>query len=147
MFTFVYDTYRPTRKIIDEKDPQVLRDQSARIIAVGRFFGLIALVAGVGIYVLVDALGKGGAIFIGMLFAFYTAQLSFLPAVIGALLVQKRKLPPNLFVGISIAVGAAGGIGLGLYSTFRNPDYTWYPVMFTLLTSSLIYCLGFLRNR
>lgn len=81
-----------------------------------------------------------------MLFAFYTAQLSFLPAALGAILIPKEELPDSRWVGWSMLISALGGIGLGLYSTFFNSEYQWYPVIYTIITSSLIYFLGWLKS-
>lgn len=142
MFTFVYDTNPRTKAILDRGNGENIKGETSRILKSGKAFGLIILLIGLFFYLLFDITGKGGQLFIGMLFAFYTAQLSFLPSVLGAIFL--KKLPNKSFVLMSIIIGGSLGVSTGLYATFINDTYQWYPVLVTLLSSSLLYGGGYL---
>lgn len=145
MFAFVYDTFPKTARIIDRKDPAELKQKLGAILSQARLFGACFLVLGIGLFVGFDVLGYGGDRFIGILFAFYTAQLSFFPAVLGAIFLKNP--PKNLFVFASILLGALGGVGFGLYATFFNPDYQWHSIILALSLSTIFYLLAWMRER
>ncbi len=144
MFTFVYDTYPKSAAALEHREAESPRMNDRAILGVARLFGVVVLYAAAGLFVFFDATGRGGDLFIGTLFAFYTAQLSFGPAVIGAIFL---KTPPrNLMVLGSILVGALAGVGCGLYATFFNSSYQWYPVVLSISLSTVVYLLACLRK-
>jgi hypothetical protein len=131
LFTFVYDTFPPTAKILDKKQANEIDAKRMNILLVARICGLVAMLGGIGLYVLFDTSGLGGDRFIGVLFSFYTAQLAMAPAVAGAVFLRRR--PVNNWLLGSVLCGAAVGICIGLYATVIEPAYQW---------DSILWCLG-----
>jgi hypothetical protein len=143
MFAFAYDSWSTSRKILDTKDAERITANHRRITNGARIFALAAIVIGMLLFVFFDQhKQKGGELFINLLLAFYSAQLSFLPLVFGILFL--RRSPSAFWANASMIAGAATGIGFGVYSILRNPDYGWYPVLICTSSSTLIYAWGWL---
>ena len=142
MFAFTYDAFPVSRKILDSKDKTAIEKNTPAILAIGRTF-IILFILFLSIYVLIDRYGFGGDKFIGMLFAFYTAQLSFAIPVVAAILF--KSLPRNNFVIASIVISAFFGVVSGLCITFKGLEaYQWLPIIGSLLVSSTIFFSGYL---
>jgi hypothetical protein len=146
LFTFVYDSYSKTRKILDSKDKLAIENNSKSIINSGRIFGFIAVLIGAAFFVFFDKkVPNGGVLFINLLLAFYAAQLSFFPNVIGALFLTKPVSPS--WATISMLVGASLGVGVGLYSVIYKPEWAWYPILLCLGSAGGIYLIGLLFKK
>ena len=82
--------------------------------------------------------------YLAVLLAFYTAQLSFVPLLLGPVLAQSRGwcIPP-LGTRWAVAVlltGAVTGMGLTLAGILRNDgDLMWSSVIVCLGSSTLVY--------
>lgn len=143
VFAFVYD-FRPlSRELLDHKeDPETIQNNYKRIINGGRVFGLCAILVGAFLLILWDANSwTGGAEkFIGLLIAIYSAQLSFLPLVLGILFSTSRPSPRWAIA--SMASGAFGGTALGIYSVFWKESLGWYPILVCVFLSGAVYLLG-----
>lgn len=145
MFAFTYDAYPFSRKILDSKDESAISKNAPKIMAVGKAFSVV-LILFLSLHIFIDYFEFSGINFIGMLFAFYTAQLSFAIPVIGAILF--KSLPPKGFVIISIIASAAFGVLSGVYITIKGLDaYQWVPIIGTLCISTIIYLFGFIIDR
>jgi hypothetical protein len=83
-------------------------------------------------------------LFINLLLAFYSAQLSFLPLVFGVLFL--RRWPSAFWANASMIIGAGTGIGFGIYSILSNPNLGWYPVLICTSSSALIYAWGWVLS-
>jgi Na+/proline symporter len=110
-----------------------------------RIFGALLLLAGVSAYIIIDVKGRAGDVFIGALFAFYTAQLSMLPLVLGAMFL--RTTPPGHWVLPGLILSVVAGIGLGLYATFARPDLVWWPVPVCLGMSFGLYGVALILKK
>ncbi len=144
MFAFTYDANPFSRKILDTRDKKRIEDNTTSIMKAGKIFSVL-IIAFLTLHIFIDYFEIGGVNFIGMLFAFYTAQLSFAIPVIGSILCD--KLPRKEFVISSIVISAAFGVISGLYITVKGLDaYQWVPIIGTLLISIVFYGLGFLTN-
>ena len=85
--------------------------------------------------------------FVQYLLAFYGAQLSFVPLVIGALLYPTRKLPAWVGLG-SLFLGAFLGIAFVCYGiATKQDDWSWAGVPASLASSSLFYLVSILVLR
>lgn len=145
MFAFVYDTLGWSQKILDRNNGEEIRAKAKRIIASGNLFGVVIVSATTALFILFDYHLKHSMEFLGVLFAFYTAQLAFFPAVI-ALAFNWRR--PNChWVFLSITLGALVGLIAGFYATFRNNAWQWYPVPLSLAVSVTLYVLGMLFSK
>lgn len=143
IFTFVYDSYGKTRNLLDTKNDLEIRKRYGQITNAGRWFGLAAILFGVVFFVLFDKnVSNGGELFINLLLAFYTAQLSFFPLVFGVLFL--RNHPTEAWANASMIVGAAAGITLGIYGVIWNPKLIWYPILVCVCLSSVTYTIGYL---
>jgi len=144
MFAFTYDAYPFSRKIMDSKDESAISINAPKIMAVGKAFSVV-LILFLSLHIFIDYFEFGGVNFIGMLFAFYTAQLSFAIPVIGAILL--KSLPQKGFVIASIISSAAFGVFSGLYITIKGFEaYGWLPIIGTLVISGFVYFLGYIIN-
>lgn len=145
IFTFVYDSYGKTRKLIDSKNEIAIKTNYKRIINAGKVFGLITILLGVFLFVLFDKkIPNGGELFINLLFAFYAAQLSFFPLIFGILFFQKQ---PSTFWALSSMVsGAVGGIVVGVYAVLFKSELAWYPILICFCLSTFIYIIGIKMN-
>jgi hypothetical protein len=143
IFTFVYDSHPQTRALIDSKNRNEIKSNYSRITNVGRLFGLTSILGGVALFVIFDkSVANGGELFINLLLAFYSAQLSFLPLVFGTLFL-KRHLS-EFWANASMVIGAVAGISLGIYAVIWNPAYAWYPILVSTSLSSFVFAVGFL---
>jgi Na+/proline symporter len=124
MFAFVRDTLPAFG--VRPLDWFATGREAERPLRWARFFGAGLLVVGVGSYVLIDSHGHAGDSFIGALFAFYTAQLSMLPLVLGAIFLKDVPRGPAVLPGLIIS--GLSGIALGLYAAFVKPEMQWWPV-------------------
>jgi hypothetical protein len=141
IFTFVYDSNSRTRTILDRKDQTEIRANYNRIANAGRLFGLASIIGGVTFFVVFDkSVSNGGEMFINLLLAFYSAQLSFFPLVFGALFLKQQ--PSEFWANASMIVGASAGILLGIYSVIWNPAYAWYPILVSTSLSIIIFTIG-----
>ncbi len=145
IFTFVYDSYGKTRKLLDSENDEQKRNNYSKITNAGRLFGFLAIVLGILFFVFFDKhVANGGELFINLLLAFYSAQLSFFPLIFGILFLKKH---PNAFwANASMIVGAVAGISIGIYAVIWKPDYAWYPVLVCIILSTLIYSIGYLLS-
>lgn len=139
MFAFSYDLYPKTRRQIDAAGGDA-REILQPVLRSGRFFGATLVIAGLAVFTVLDTSGLGGDKFIGILFAFYGAQLSFCPAVLGALFLSRR--PGVLVTGASIVLGALSGLIFGLGGTFLKPSLQWWGVISALVVSTIVYVIG-----
>ena len=113
IFTFVYDSWPKTRRLLDSHDLPEISKKYGEITNIGRSFGLIAIAIGALLFIVFDNKVKnGGEMFINLLLAFYSAQLSFFPHIFGILFLKKR--PSRFWANASMISGATSGIGLGL---------------------------------
>lgn len=143
IFTFVYDSYGKTRNLLDTKNDSEIRRKYGRITNAGRWFGLAAILFGVAFFVLFDKnVSNGGELFINLLLAFYSAQLSFFPLVFGVLFL--KSIPSEAWANASMIVGAAAGITLGIYGVIWNPKLIWYPILACVCLSGVTYAIGYL---
>ena len=146
IYTFAYDSFGPTQRILDTKDTQAINSKADYIISSGRLFGALSLaITLVMLFIFDRAIPNGASLFVNLLLAFYSAQLSFFPLVFGVLFLQKR--PSAFWAGLSMVAGAGVGILLGVYSVIWNPTYAWYPLLVCFGTSCTIYFLGYLQSR
>ena len=145
MFAFTYDAYPFSRKILDSKDESAISKNAPKIMAVGKAFSVV-LILFLSLHIFIDYFEFSGINFIGMLFAFYTAQLSFAIPVIGAILF--KSLPRKGFVIASIIVSAAFGVLSGVYITIKGLEaYQWMPIIGNLCISTIIYFIGYFGNK
>jgi hypothetical protein len=146
IFTFVYDTNSKTRKLLDSKDEAQIKDNYKRITNSGKLFGFIMILIGILLFILFDKnIPSGGELFINLLLAFYSAQLSFFPLMFGVLFLKRR--PTEFWANMSMILGSLSGIGLGVYSVIWNPEYIWYPILASVLISSFIYFISLIFMR
>ena len=144
MFVFTYDSFPFSRKILDSTDVSLISKNTPKIMAVGKVFSVLFIIF-LSLHIFIDYFEFSGINFIGMLFAFYTAQLSFAIPVIGAILL--KSLPPKGFVITSIISSAAFGVLSGVYITIKGLDaYQWVPIIGTLVISGFVYFLGYIIN-
>lgn len=143
IFTFVYDSYGKTRRLLDSENDEQKGSNYSKITNAGRIFGLVALLLGIMFFIFFDKhVANGGELFINLLLAFYSAQLSFFPLIFGILFLKKH---PNAFwANASMIAGAVIGIAVGVYAVMWKPAYAWYPVLACTVLSSLIYLFGWL---
>lgn len=146
IYTFTYDSFGPTQRTLDTKDLSQTDSRAGFIKGAGRVFGAVAITLTIGVLAVFDhAIPNGGSLFVNLLLAFYSAQLSFFPLVFGVLFLKTR--PNARWSASSMIVGAVSGIGLGVYSVIWNPNYAWYPILLCLGTSCFIYSLGYIYTR
>jgi hypothetical protein len=146
IFTFVYDSFGKTRKMIDSGNEDKVKTNYKTIINSGRIFGLFAILIGIAFFVIFDKnVPNGGELFINLLLSFYAAQLSFFPLVFGILFL--REQPSPFWANASMILGAVLGIGLGIYAVLFNPEFAWYPILVCFCMSSFIYFIGYLLKK
>lgn len=139
MFTFVYDSYAPSRRLLDRGRTEAVPYH--RGVNVGRIFGLIIVLLGAFLLILFDRhIKSGGELFINLLLAFYSAQLSFVPLVLGILFLKVHPSP--VWANISMIAGAIGGISLGIYAVIWDISLAWYPILVCIALSGSIYLTG-----
>ena len=142
MFAFTYDANPFSREILDTKDKTKIENNTERIMKTGKMFSMLIIVF-LSFYVFIDYFQLGGVNFIGMLFAFYTAQLSFAIPVVGAILF--KNLPRREFVILSVISSATFGVFSGIYITIKElGSYQWVPIIGTIAISLILYLFGFL---
>ena len=145
MFAFTYDVCPFSRKILDSRDKSAISKNAPKIMAVGKAFSVV-LILFLSLHIFIDYFEFSGINFIGMLFAFYTAQLSFAIPVIGAILF--KSLSPKGFVIASIISSATFGVLSGVYITIKGLEaYQWVPIIGTLCISFIIYFIGYFGNK
>jgi heme/copper-type cytochrome/quinol oxidase subunit 4 len=146
IFTFVYDSYGRTRRLLDSNDEEEIKANYKSITNAGRVFGLFAILGGVAFFVVFDKnVLNGGELFINLLLAFYAAQLSFFPHVFGVLFLKER--PSAVWANTSMIAGATLAIMLGIYAVLYDPTLAWYPILVCLSISSIIYLVGYLIKK
>lgn len=142
-FTYTYDINGKSRKLLEN---QAIIDiiKTKQILNHGKYFGFIAVLVALGLFVFFDKNIKGGGdLFINLLLTFYSAVISFLPLVIGFIFL--KKTPHNSWAIASMLVGAFSGIGIGVYAVLIAPSYAWYSVVICFVLSSLIYLFGYIK--
>jgi hypothetical protein len=146
IFTFVYDSFRWTRNLIDSGNQSEIKIHYNKITNNGRIFGLFAILVGMLFFVTFDKkIPNGGEIFINLLLAFYSAQLSFFPLIFGILFFKSH--PSTFWANASMIIGAVSGITIGIYSVIWNNDFVWYPVVVCTLSSILFYTVGLIISK
>lgn len=146
IFTFVYDSYPKTRKLLDSKNTNEIEKGYSNITNTGRIFGLIAIICGVIIFVILDIkVPNGGELFINLLLAFYAAQLAFFPHVFGVLFFKNH--PSTFWANASMIIGALCGVGVGFYAVLAKHEWAWYPILICFGLSTLIYSIGLLLRK
>ena len=139
-FTYTYDINPKSRKLLDE-EKTIDIPTTKQVLNKGKSFGFIAVLIAVGLFVFFDKkVTGGGDLFINLLLTFYSAALCFLPLVFGILFLKKK--PNQIWAILSMIVGAACGIIIGIYSVLINPIYAWYPIILCILISTLTYIVG-----
>lgn len=142
IFTFTYDSYSRTRKILDSDDENAKKTNYRSIVNAGRIFGFVAILIGILSFIILDRyVENGGELFINLLLAFYSAQLSFFPLIFGILFL--KKLPSPFWAILSMVVGAGSGISMGIYAVVWSPEFAWHPILLCTTLSSLTYLCGF----
>ena len=146
IFTFVYDSYPKTRKLLDSKNTNEIEKGYSNITNTGRIFGLIAIICGVIIFVILDIkVPNGGELFINLLLAFYAAQLAFFPHVFGILFLKNH--PSKFWANASMIIGALCGVGVGFYAVLAKHEWAWYPILICFGLSTFIYVIGYILKR
>jgi hypothetical protein len=141
IFTFVYDSYGQTRKLLDSQNEQDKRNNYSKITNAGRLFGLAAILFGIFFFIFFDKhVANGGELFINLLLTFYAAQLSFFPLIVGILFFKKH--PSTAWANASMLTGAFTGIAVGLYAVIWKPEYAWYPILICVVASMAVYLIG-----
>lgn len=144
-FTYTYDINSQSRTLLENKKDIGINSTSS-ILNKGKLFGFFAVIISLVLFVVFDKNIKGGGeLFINLLLTFYSAALSFLPLILGMLYLTNK--PKQNWTLASMLVGAISGVGIGCYATLYNPAYAWYPIIISLLLSSLIYGVGLLSNK
>lgn len=142
IYAYAYDINKKTREIIESRDENKLKENYRLVTRAGKYFGLIIATASVILFIIFDnVVVNGGELFINLLLAFYSAQLSFFPLIFGKLFLKKQ--PSGKWASASMIVGATAGIGLGIYSVIWNPDYGWYPIIVCVVLSTTLYSIGY----
>jgi len=146
IFTYVYDSNSKTREILDHKDKNIARAKYKEVTKIGKIFGLLILLSGLTLFVIFDnTVLDGGEMFINLLLAFYTAQISLFPFVFGILYL--KKLPPASWANMSMILSTGVGIAIGIYSVIARPDLAWYPIIVCFSLSSFLYFLGIVLHK
>jgi hypothetical protein len=145
IFTYVYDSNPTSRKLLDEKNVIKIKSNYKSITNKGRLFGLMAILIGLIFFIFFDQnVQNGGELFINLLLAFYSAQISFFPLIFGLLFFSKQ--PSQFWANLSMISGAIIGISVGVYSVLYKPEWAWYPILLSFVSSSIIYGLGYLAS-
>jgi hypothetical protein len=144
IFTFVYDTCSTTKHWLDANRETGSKNLKT-ILHISRIFGAITAFLGLLCLILFDRSTpnhSGAQAFINVLLAFYSAQLSFLPLVLGILFLKEH--PTVGWANASMLAGALPAIGLGIWTLFKNQEYAWFPLIVCVLCSFLVYALGYI---
>jgi hypothetical protein len=145
IFTFVYDTYKPTRVLIDSRNLEDIKRNYTKIISAGNIFGILITTLGIALFVwFAKNIPSGGDFFINLLLTFYTAQLSFFPLIFGVLFI--KKIPSTSWAMTSLISGAVIGISSGIYTIFFNQEYVWFPIILSFVTSGIAFSIGILSS-
>ena len=144
-FTYTYDINPKSRRLLEDKEA-IDVDTTRQILSKGKYFGSLAVLVALGLFVFFDKNIKGGGdLFINLLLTFYSAALSFLPLIIGMLFFERKPNPAWALA--SMLIGAFTGISIGVYAILFNPAYAWYPIIVSLVVSSALYVIGFFLPR
>ncbi len=143
MFTFMRDIHPTLRG--EDLDWLATGKQAYDALWLARIFGAVLLLLGISSYIFIDMKGRAGNAFIGALFAFYTAQLSMLPLVLGTLFLHSR--PSGMLVLPGLVTSAVVSVSLGLYATFANQELQWWPVPVCLIVGFGCYGISVLVHR
>jgi hypothetical protein len=148
IFTYAYDVNQKTSAMVEARDDKSLQANFDLVTKSGRYFGLATATFAVLLFIIFDkSVINGGELFINLLLAFYSAQLSFFPLIFGKLFLKRQ--PSDTWAVISMLAGAISGVSLGVYSVIWNPVLGWYPIIVCFVLSSLIYIIGlaFSKNK
>jgi hypothetical protein len=141
-FTFTYDINKRSRIMIEKGT--IDKPTTDSVLKNGKYFGFIAVLVAIGLFIFFDQNVKGGGqMFINLLLTFYSASLAFLPLVIGFVFLKKR--PNAKWANASMLIGAILALGIGVYSVLAEPTLAWYPVIIALILSSIIYTIGYYK--
>lgn len=144
-FTYTYDINTKSRKLLENQEVIDLQT-TKQILQKGQYFGFIAVLIAIGLFIFFDKnIEGGGNLFINLLLTFYSAALSFLPLIIGILFLKKK--PNSNWALASMLIGAIAGISIGVYATLYNPVFAWYPIIISVSISSIIYSIGILTKK
>jgi hypothetical protein len=139
-FTFTYDINPRSRKLIEETN-QIDTATTRQILNNGKYFGFLVVLLALVLFIFFDKnIEGGGDLFINLLLTFYSAALSFLPLIIGILFFKVK--PSSNWALVSMLIGAISGISIGIYATLSNPVFAWYPIIVSIILSSLIFLIG-----
>lgn len=142
-FTYVYDLNRESKNLI-ESDNSIISN-SNEIIKKGKVFSFSSVIIAVFLFIFFDNYVMGGGdLFINLLLTFYTASLSFFPLVFGFIFLRNK--PNSVWANASMIIGALCGICLGVISVLYMPSIAWYPILTTVIISSSIYLIGYIKN-
>lgn len=145
IFTYVYDSNPTSRKLLDSKNTISIKNNYRTIINKGRLFGVVAIILGLFFFIVFDKnVQNGGEMFINLLLAFYSAQISFFPLIFGILFL--RKHPNTLWANGSMIISAGLSVCLGIYAVLEKPEWAWYPIIMCFLISSIIFLIGTIFN-
>jgi hypothetical protein len=75
---------------------------------------------------------------VSLLFGAYSAQLSLLPAVLGALYLTRDDRPNGYYAITSVMAGFAGGVAATIYA-LNNSSWSLYPPLFSLGIATAVY--------
>lgn len=93
-FTFIYDVFPKTKKVLDKKNYDLSAKENSDVLQKAKLFTPVVILSGVLAYIIFDydfiLKGTSGETFLSMLLSFYTAMLSFFPAVYGAIFLKKN---------------------------------------------------------
>ena len=126
-----------------EKTPPVEEATRGRAVTAGGALCLVIFGAfyAVGAY---RPMGFNGSGFLALLFAFYCAQLSFVPLVLGPMIGRTRAgtVSPGWTLGV-IGCGAVVGVGsVAIYLTSGNESWLWAAVPASLGSSFLVFMVA-----
>lgn len=142
-FTYTYDINKKSRNILDHDSNSVERE---KIIKNGKLFGFGIVFLAFMLFIFFDQnITWWWDLFINLLLSFYSASLALLPFVLWFIFL--KKVPTQWRSLTAILVGALSWVWLGVYSVLFNPTYAWYPVIVSVLLSSIIYILWLIVSR
>ncbi|HIJ84805.1 MAG: hypothetical protein HW380_2972 [Magnetococcales bacterium] len=86
--------------------------------------------------------------FVAVLLAFYSAQLAFVPLIVGGLIkVPSKILPSEKFAFAALVIGAASGFFCSFYGIFSSDEFlSWAAIPASIVTGSVVYVIGVIRS-
>ena len=112
----------------------------------GKIFGILSVLISLILFIVFDYnIQGGGNLFINLLLTFYSAVISIFPLIIGILFL-KIKASEN-WASASIGISSISSIGVGIYAILSDSFFVWYPIIISIVLSSIIYTIGVLKRR